>query len=205
MFTVCFCYNSKHKGNGVMANIISVKQQKPGAKRKTAAKIVFSIILVAALSAGAWWYFMMYKQAVKSPAELDATNRTAALAKQTAEEWKIANTEVDYEKGKATLNDQLQQAGTDVEKAKKYSQLAQLATNNGQHQEAFDYALQADGLNPTNTSARIVADKAVRLGNKAEAIKYYNLAIERTGDTTGDYKKEYLVEEAKLALENLQK
>ena len=85
-----------------------------------------------------------------------------------------------YQDAIATLDDGLKEvSGDDEETARVYISKASVYMNAKQYQQALDMAQQAEGLDPTSVSSAYIARANAELGNKADAIKYYQLTIDR--------------------------
>lgn len=77
------------------------------------------------------------------------------------------------------LSAQIAQTNSMIQKGALYEQKANLANDAGNYTLGLQYARQAEDLNPTVNSANLIALSAQLLGNKALAIKYYELELQR--------------------------
>ena len=178
-------------------------------KRLLSRRVIIVVAVCTVLIGGgvAGWHLFLrdyiYQQTPK-----DETGRFAEISAQTAEEWKIANGQSgdNYEDSRSQLEGKTQAADDSDKQAIAYLQLAQLAQNNESLEEALSYAIKADELNATNQTAKIIGDIAVQVGDKETALKYYDLALERTGvpgdeDTYENNKRVYFIAEVRSAME----
>lgn len=125
-------------------------------------------------------------------------------------EAEISNTETDFEKGKTELLGRLEDNATDERKSEIKTALAGLALNTGQNEEALQYSLEADELNPTQYTARMVAYVAEFMGDNEKAISYYNIAIERAEESVSESTRrtgphQNFVKEMRSGIEELQR
>ena len=185
-----------------------IKQPKKR-KRLLSQRVIIAIAVCMALIGGgiAGWHFFL-RDHIYQPTAKNETDRFAEISAQTAEEWKIANGQSGdgYEDGRTELEQKAQTTDDSSKQAIVYLQLAQLAQNNGNLEEALNYAVKADELNVTNQTAKTIGDIAVQIGDKEMALKYYNLALERTGvpgdeDTYDNNKRIYFISEVRSVME----
>lgn len=162
-----------------MSNIISndlkkkkKKKQKISKKQKIIISVV-GLVLVAGVVGG--WCFWDNQQTKNSP----VSEGEPQIIDKVADDWAISNSERDFDKGRASLEDRLDNSTTDARRAEVYAQMSSLALNNGHYDVAHEYAIQSDKLDPTEWSAHRVASTADRLGQRDLAIEYYRIAITR--------------------------
>ncbi len=89
----------------------------------------------------------------------------------------------DYEGAQQLLQDGADKtAGNSAAEAEFYIRKAELAFNSGYYEDGLSYAVSADENNPTVSSAVLVAESAMKLGDNETAIKYFTLAANRTSE-----------------------
>lgn len=90
--------------------------------------------------------------------------------------------------GQSELDKNLASAKTDSDKSYIYCAKASLAasiTGGKKYDEALEYANKAESLKPTAATASLIAGLQANKQNKELAIKFYQLAIDRLGDSSG--------------------
>lgn len=81
----------------------------------------------------------------------------------------------------AYLRDEASKAGSDTEKARILGvavMYASIDQSVAAQKTALEYQLESYGLEPTEASAAIIGEMYAKIGDKANAIKYFKLAIE---------------------------
>ena len=84
-----------------------------------------------------------------------------------------------YSQGQKYLDAQLSASNDVKHKSDIYIDKATLALNNKDYANALQYARQSEALQPTVSSAVVIAQSAELSGDKATAIKYYQITIDR--------------------------
>jgi tetratricopeptide (TPR) repeat protein len=84
-----------------------------------------------------------------------------------------------YDDAQKLLDGQLAAAQSAAEKSDLYVQKSSVANNAGDFTTALDYAQQAEKLQPTSSSAYMIAIAAEGLGNKSLAVTYYQKTLDR--------------------------
>jgi hypothetical protein len=155
----------------IVANIIKIHN-----KRLSKLQLGIVIIVVAAaLVAG--YFFVKYRMI--SP----TVNKSASeISKESQDRYDKANQAVrsgDYDKGQSLLDDTLNKSTTDTERSGIYVQKSTLALKSSKNDQAIKFANTAEKLYPSRMSAIVLAMSAEKSGDKALALKYYKLVVER--------------------------
>lgn len=84
-----------------------------------------------------------------------------------------------YSAAEAELNRQLKETRDNKKQAQLYMSLASVAYGQEQYQKVVDYELRASKLDPAlaDSLAATIADAYAKLGNKTQAIGYYDKAL----------------------------
>ncbi len=163
-----------------MSNIIRLKQRKSFSLKSLKrvsfkGKLLFVvavIIFTAALLSG---YYIFKNQ------KSDNRSKTASTSK-LKENYDEANNAVysgDYSKGQDILDDALNKSTTDVERSTIYIQKSTLALKSSKSDEAIKFANTAEKTYPSRMSAIVLAMSYEGKGDKALALKYFKLVLER--------------------------
>jgi tetratricopeptide (TPR) repeat protein len=146
----------------------------------TIAIVGFAVLLLA--GGGAIWYFQFFKN---QSSEKDSSTQTPGqlVTAKTTQTGEIA--QETYAEG--GFNAAVQQYDTALkdsdipsnDKGELQRGKASLYLNENKLDEALIIALEADNNWSTRFTTSLIADIHFGLGNKDEAIRYYNLAIER--------------------------
>ena len=93
----------------------------------------------------------------------------------------------DYDGGQAALDSQLVNADDAVAQAKIYINKSSLALNLSKYDDAYTFAKKAEELQPSVSSAKLMASALAKQGNKDGAVEQYKIAISRiTGSSELD-------------------
>ncbi len=154
-----------------MSNIIKIHNKKFNRLR-------FGIIIVAvAIIAVAAYFFF------RPPSQQTTLLVPDTAAKQSQDKYTQADSAVangDYDKGQAILTEDLKNKTSDIDRSEVYLQQAVLALNNSRLDDAVTFATKAETLYPTRGTAATLAQIAEKANDKAFALKYYKLTVERT-------------------------
>ena len=152
--------------------------------------VIFLIVIVLGLGIVAYVLLphILHKQATPSTTTSQAAKDAYSATTNTVYEQavSVANQQ-GAAAGQSVLDKQLAKADTNEQKAAVYSAKAALATSPGggtDYTNALQYALQSNTLSPTYHTAGVVAFCYEQLGDKANAIKYYQSAVDQIGDYT---------------------
>lgn len=186
-----------------MAKIVNTEKKKPS-RRKRIFFIIAGIVVLAGLAV-LWARLYGPLRPVEDTApDIEKSAATIQKAQQVSDEWSIANNETDYTKGEAELQKKLTDSTTNERRAGVYLQLAALAINNDNPNDALKYAQDAENAHPTDLTAQMLGDANASKGDKVAAEKYYNLAIQRIGDPNDDDMKAYMITEVKSRIQALE-
>lgn len=158
------------------------------AKLKLAGVIAAVVVVLAGLGIGA--YALLRKTSTVKPAVITNDNSkapsqfSAYTADQKAQYYLGQK---NYPAAEAVYKDELKTAKTDADKSQVYISLATVGLNMSDYAQAYQYALQADGLAHSYQTASLAAYAAQQNGDKQNAAKYYQLAIDRLDKNTAGY------------------
>ena len=155
-----------------MANIIKIHNKKFNWLQLGIIIVTLTAILVAA------FFFFRPKPQPSTVASPDAL-KTAQVSQDLYIAADEAATLGDYGKGQSILDDALNTKTTDTERSEVYGQKSILALDNSVYDEAMTFAKKSEELNPTLQTAHVLAQVAEKSGDKALALKYYQLTVER--------------------------
>lgn len=155
------------------------KDAKKPLNKKKKILIIVGVVLLVLLAAGAgvavrWWQ--------------DTANRgndTAENQEELADLPEVVNdlqdlrTEGNNEAFDQELATALENADDDSTKALLYIQQGNAAYDSEDFNTALESYLQADGLEPSNQTAQLIGFTYEELDDKAKAIEYYRLTIDR--------------------------
>lgn len=154
-------------------------------------RIVIAVIVICVISIGAaTWYFVNNSKKNKSPADNQKILELAKLQEKAQKSFNIYNEASksvlsgNYDAGQAVLDKAIQGTSDNAEQASLYLQKSSIAINAGKYDDAYNFAKKAEDLNASVDSAKMMADAAVRRGDKDDAIVKYKLAISRITGTS---------------------
>lgn len=117
--------------------------------------------------------------------EISETDQSSSVTKTNIEEKRAKAEEIAMTEGGAAsityLQTEVNNATDDTEKADLLGVLAIYTAADGlpeSLQKSLEYFLESYKLNPTEDTAAVIAATYRRMGNTAEAIRYYEFAIE---------------------------
>ena len=156
--------------------------KKPHNHKKVILIIAIIVIVLAGVGTGGYFaykYFFPYGQ-IKIDSEL--SSKASDITSKYG-----------YNAGQKYLDSALSQAKTDQEKAEVYTVKANLVfsntdadnTSSQKAKDALDYAREAEQLNPTQVNILSLASLEESAGNIENAIKYYQMYIDR-GASSGE-------------------
>jgi hypothetical protein len=153
------------------------KESKRPAKRRLSKKWLLGLVtIVLLIIAGAACFLIfgsgLFKTKTSSPTKHGSTVVVSALASY-------------YSSNQSALDQKLESAKDNKGKAWLYIKKSSLALNTDYFNEAYEFAKKAEALDPTTSSAQMMADAAAKKGDKADAIAKYKVAISRITGTTG--------------------
>ncbi len=165
-----------------------IKSQKNGFKKKLIT-ILLAVVLVF-LVLGGWWYtkYLSDQSNLKSAqAQAEKTQAIQQKAAASAFVYNEASKQTasgSYTAGQAVLDKAIQSEVDISSEAYLYIQKSLVAYNVGKYDDAYNFAEKSESVNPTVSSANIMAMAAEKKGDKNEAIAKYKLAISRmVGDS----------------------
>lgn len=142
----------------------------PRVRFKLAGLILGTVLLLAALSFGG--YKLLHKNA--APVRTTSAKTPALTSQDRVQSYLIQK---NYAAAASIYNDQLKAAKTADQKAQANMGLCGVYTAEQNYPLAYQYALKAYTDEATEQTAVTAADAAKNAGNKADAAKYYQLAI----------------------------
>lgn len=152
---------------------------------------MIAVIVICVISIGAaTWYFVNNSKKNKSPADNQKILELAKLQEKAQKSFNIYNEASksvlsgNYDAGQAVLDKAIQGTSDNAEQASLYLQKSSIAINAGKYDDAYNFAKKAEDLNASVDSAKMMADAAVRRGDKDDAIVKYKLAISRITGTS---------------------
>ncbi len=176
------------RGINTMGKIIKLKPGLDPRKVFSSKKrvMIFIIALILVISGlFCYWYFIINK-----PSGVDILNNGSSTADEVAALDKSQNRYIQavravsvdgYDAGQSFLDDEIiSNTNNDVERSYLYIQKSDLAINNANMDEAIAFAEKAEGFYQSRISAVTLAQLYEKKGDKANAIKFYKLTIERT-------------------------
>ena len=169
-------------------------------------RIIIASIAALLVISGAVVAFTFYNRfqedTTNDTSSSNSTGATGAVPNYTAVLSQAAN---NPEEAQATLDKALDKPTSSEEKAQIYAMKSSIAasdTGGTKYDQAIAYSLQADQQNQTPQSAANLAYYYNKTGNKAEVLKWYEVAVKRFGDPAqlkgqdqGEY--EYYIERVK--------
>lgn len=155
---------------------------------KKAVFITVLAVIVVGAGVGVGYYFYTQHQASTTSTQQDTSNSSNKDSQTLSgvdydAVLKVATSDPDAAQGQ--LDDALNQQESNQAKAEVYSMKASLyasAQGGSNYAKALEAAKQADTINPTPSSAEIVALYARQNNNEEEAITWYETAQARLGD-----------------------
>lgn len=160
-----------------MSNIINIQESKPKEHKQTSRKkrfILAAVVMVLFVGAciGIWLYF-------NNNSSKNNTNK--ANSSGTVESIVTGK----YANGQAALDKSISNTTDPGAKAWMYIQKASISLNSGDYTNAYNFAKKAEELKADRYSAQMMADAAVKKGDKADAVAKYKLSISRITGTSG--------------------
>ena len=159
-----------------MSNIINIQDPKPRAhiyiSRKKRLIIIVVFVLLIGVGMGIWWYLNNNSS---------TQNTDKANSSGTVESIVTGK----YSDGQAALDKSINSTTDPGAKAWAYIQKSSIALNSGNYVDAYNFAKKAEELRPDRYSAQMMADAAVKKGDKADAIAKYKLSASRITGTSG--------------------
>ena len=150
--------------------------------------VVLAVVLLCVISAVGIFFVQRNKSQSNSTATktdithqpLDTKESIFPQSKSTQEIQDQAYTffqEGKPDQAQAVLDAAIAKTNNKIDKGSLYQTKAKLELND--QQKALQYAQEAENINPTSTTAALIAASAVALGQKELAIKYYQLELDR--------------------------
>ncbi len=177
--------NKKDKSDSNVTDGVQVKSRKQskinwGEKVRSRPAVLLMVVAVLVLAAG--FYILKAntnRVELVEPVTTDTIYQDTELTyRQRAEQLEFYD---DYEGAQQLLQEGADNTqGNAVAEAEFYLKKGQLAINNGFYEDALEFGLKAEEANQTIRTAVLTAQSAERLGDKETAIKYYQLAVDRT-------------------------
>jgi tetratricopeptide (TPR) repeat protein len=153
-------------------HVISSGGNTSGSRVPHIGRVTLLIIVVIVVGAGAYWYYSSHRK--KDTGVSASTQKTIDSAVTKS----VQNP--DYAAAKAALNDQLKTTTDNKKRATLYVSLASIALQQGKSQDVVDNELRAIQADPSleGAQSRTIADAYEKLGNKSEALKYYQKSLD---------------------------
>jgi tetratricopeptide (TPR) repeat protein len=106
---------------------------------------------------------------------------------------------VSYDSGQSVMDEALNSASSDEDRAHIYTQKSSLAINVGKYDDAYNFAKKAEEISPNLSSAQLMALSSESKGDIQEAIKNYHNALNRMTGNSGadDFDKQDIVNKIK--------
>jgi hypothetical protein len=175
------------KNNQESPKIIGSKPTLLSRRNKRIFVVIIGIILIAI---GGYFVYAQVKQSMTAPTAVttlpDGTTELPAVTVITKKAETIAK-EKSAEDAVSYLQSEVTKSSNDVEKARLLSTLVVYASvdqSPAAQKTALEYQLESYQLEPNENSAGVLAGMYTRLGDKANAIKYYRLAIDEAKKST---------------------
>ncbi len=164
-----------------MTNIISLdkaKQHKKGSRRQFL-RYAIMVFVIAAIIAGV---YLFIKGGTAKPVAKQPAVTTKKVEPTRYENAAYILDKQGYAQAQQSLDSQLNGSASSATQSSVYYDKAVVALNGKQYDDAKNFALKADKLAPTVKSAQLVAEVARKSGDKATAVAYYKIAIDRMTD-----------------------
>ncbi len=159
---------------------------KRSGKNKARAKLlvaaIAALVILCALAAGGVFIFKRLHKAPQPTTGSTSQRLTAATVSkdQSVENQAMAlSADGNGTDAQKLLDQALAKTSDKTKQAQLYLDKSSVAINVNQGQQALQYAQKAESLNPTRNSAQMIAETAENLGDKATALKYYKLELQR--------------------------
>lgn len=168
-----------------MAKIISVENED---KKIKVGRVLIILILVALLAA---FGYLLWTNKSK-PAGTNNTNQAQQPRVQTTyEAARQKATSGDYGGAQAQLDQSLSSAPDAAKKADVYVSKALIAYNTKHYDDALQSAKSAEDLLHNVRSGRLVAQVYRAMGDKPNAVKYYQITLDRYSQAEKDASSSY--------------
>jgi len=152
--------------------------------------ILVALVFLVSGAVAVWWYVnnRSNNQAALVQARLQAEQaKVQEKATKSENVYYVASKNAasgNYVASQAVLDKALKDVSGSSEQADLYIQKSSIALNAREYGDAYGFAQQAEKLDPTVSSAQLMAEAAAKKGNNAEAITNYKLAISRITGTS---------------------
>jgi predicted negative regulator of RcsB-dependent stress response len=144
-----------------------------GLSRRTLVLIIGTAVILAAVLSGLWLTGVFdRKQSAVTSTTKNTDNKVATSAYADAMNG-------EYAQAQQSLDAEAAKQGSKADTARIYITQSALAFNANKFDEAKTYATRAEQAYPSDSSAELLGDIAMKQGDKASASKYYKLAIGR--------------------------
>lgn len=137
--------------------------------------IIIAIIFVAIVGGYLIYKYLPKNQVVVQPVENSSTSSSLTISEQAA---RLASNG-DYNAGQKLLDGELAKRTDDTGQVDIYIGKAVLSVNNKNYDDAFSFALKAEDIAKSRLTSRLIAQIAEKSGDKAKAIEYYQLTLNR--------------------------
>lgn len=152
------------------------KLQKKSSHIKRVSIIVITVLIIPSVMAFLW-YFGLNNSSTKNE-QIKLLEKTQNSFNNYNEASKLVLTK-GYEAGQAMLDGLIKNVNNNVDKADLYIQKATIAINSNKYDDAYNFAKNAEDLDPSISSAQTMAVAASKKGDNQDAIIKYKLALSR--------------------------
>jgi len=180
----------------VSDNNQSSKLSQKGQKKPFPKKYLFIIIGFVAVGIVLliFWYLNFYlkdrellRQETEALAQMQVETEKATKSQEVYFQAVEKVESGDYASGQVILDTAVASTNDSIEQAWIYIQKASIALNANQFEDAYNFAKEAEELDPSVSSARLLAAAVEAKGNKVEALENYQLSLSRiNGDSELD-------------------
>lgn len=154
--------------------------KKPKDRKKKAIVIAGVLLLVAGIGVAGWFSYPLIKKqldiftfnSLGDESKSQRNGETYSSARRSALDGS-------YESGQKLLDDELSIRTSNKDIADIYDLKAMLAYNEKQYEKSLEYAMKVDQLVPTSDSAYMIAKVYEALGDRFNAVQYYEIFIDR--------------------------
>lgn len=130
-----------------------------------------AFLLVIGAAAAIYYFVSKKEEAAIAPSKVLSSEKVTDAYEQAYQG--------DYAEAQRAIDESISKASDPDDKSGGYMTQAGLAMNAGKYEDAKKYALKAEQASPTDGTAALLGDIAMRLGDKSAAQKYYQQAIDR--------------------------
>lgn len=193
-------------GSGGRAGAPAFKARSGGPRRakfKLAGLFAAAVVALAALGFGG--YALLHHKSARPNNNAGAggqNNQPVDISDYSADQKaQYYMGQQDYAAAADIYKSELAAATTAADKSQLNLQLATIAVDSKDYAQAYQYASQAETLAPGYQTAKLVAYAAQLNGDRRNAAKYYQLAIDRLDKSTPGYN--YILSELQASLQEV--